>query len=215
MLVVASYVVVGALIISLTGGCQAGQVEPEKIGYSQEAVVGKEAPEFELTDSNGKKKSLHDYKSKFVVLEWVNYECPFVKKHYSGLNMQKLQNTYTKQGVVWLSINSSANGKQGNYLPSEVNKLMAEKRACPTAYLFDTDGKVGRLYGAKTTPHMFVINPNGTLIYAGAIDDKAGVDPNETPQAKNYVQLALDEAMGGKAVSVPKTKSYGCSVKYQ
>ena len=144
---------------------------------------------------------------------WFNPECPFVKKQYSG-NMQILQKEYTSRGVIWLSINSSALGKQGSYTPQGFNKFMTEKAASPTAVLLDTDGKVGHLYAAKTTPHMFVIDPQGVLIYQGAIDDIPSTDSADVAKAKNYVREALDSSMSGKPVAVNMTKSYGCSVKY-
>jgi len=179
-----------------------------------QVVSGRVAPNFTLTDSYGHKHSLADYKGKFVVLEWFNPECPFVKKHYNSGNMQKLQKEYTARGVVWLSINSSARGKQGSLTPQGFNQFIAEKAALPTAVLLDTKGKVGHLYGAQTTPHMFVINPQGILIYQGAIDDIPSADVDDVAKAQNYVKLALDAAMNGKPVAVATTKSYGCSVKY-
>jgi len=181
--------------------------------FESQAVTGKSAPNFTLTDTNGKKHNLADYNGKYIVLEWFNQECPFVKKHYESGNMQKLQKEYTKKGVIWLSICSSAEGKHGYFSPKEHNKMFAEKKAAPTAILLDPDGKVGHLYGAKSTPDMFVINPKGILIYAGAIDDKPDLE-DSVSTAKNYVKAALDESMAGKPVSVASTKSYGCSVKY-
>ena len=178
-----------------------------------QVVSGQAAPDFTLTDSNGQKHSLSDYKGKFVVLEWFNPDCPFVKKHYSG-NMQILQKEYTVRGVIWLSINSSAHGKQGSYTPQGFNKFMTEIAASPTAVLLDTDGKVGHLYKAQTTPHMFIINPQGVLIYQGGIDDIPSTDIADVTKAKNYVREALDAAMSGKPVAVSTTKSYGCSVHY-
>jgi peroxiredoxin len=176
--------------------------------------VGQPAPEFTLTDSNGQSHNLSDFKGKFVVLEWLNHGCPFVKKHYDGGNMQGLQKEYTGKDVVWLSIASSAPGKQGNMSPEETNKTKEEKGAAPTAVLIDEDGTVGKLYDAKVTPELFVINPEGTLIYAGAIDDKKSVDAADVAGARNYVKQALDEAMAGNPVSTPQTEAYGCSVKY-
>ena len=177
--------------------------------------VGEKAPDFSLLDTQGHKHTLSEAKGKYVVLEWFNPDCPFVKKHYGSGNMQELQNVYTKQqGVVWFSIDSSAPGKQGNYPAEELEKIMQEKGSSATAILLDANGKVGRTYGAKTTPHMFVINPEGILIYAGAIDDKPSVEPADVAGAHNYVQYALHEAMGGKPLTSPKTDSYGCSVKY-
>jgi peroxiredoxin len=179
------------------------------------AVVGKAAPNFTLTDTTGKKWKLSDQKGKVVVLEWFNHGCPFVKKHYDSGNMQKLQKEYTGKGVVWLAINSSAKGKQGNATPAEHDKVFKEKNAAPTAVLIDEDGTVGKEYKAKTTPDMYVIDKKGKLVYAGAIDDKSGVDQAEIATAKNYVKSALDELLSGKTVTVAETKSYGCSVKYQ
>jgi peroxiredoxin len=178
-------------------------------------TVGKPAPTFSLTDSNGKSHSLASLKGKYVVLEWVNYDCPFVKKHYDSGNMQKLQKEFTAKGVVWLSINSSAPGKQGNFPTDKINTLMKEKDAHPDAYLLDSSGEIGKLYGAKTTPHMYIVNPEGTLIYNGAIDDKPSANPADVAAAKNYVRATLDEAMAGKAVTTSATQPYGCSVKYQ
>jgi peroxiredoxin len=178
------------------------------------ASVGKPAPTFTLTDSKGKPHNLADLKGKTVVLEWVNYDCPFVKKHYNSKNMQKLQKEYTAKGVIWLSINSSAAGKQGNFTAEEINTRMKSEGAIPSAYLIDTDGKVGRMYGAKTTPHMFIIDKEGTLVYAGAIDNTPSADPEDVAGAKNLVKTALDEVLAGKTVSTPTSTPYGCSVKY-
>lgn len=178
------------------------------------AQVGQPAPEFTLTDSNGQSHNLSDFKGKFVVLEWLNHGCPFVKKHYDGGNMQGLQKEYTGKDVVWLSIVSSAPGKQGHMSPEETNKAKEEKVSAATAILIDEDGTVGKLYDAKVTPELFVINPEGTLIYAGAIDDKKSVDAADVAGAKNYVKQALDEALAGNPVSEPTTEAYGCSVKY-
>lgn len=172
------------------------------------------APDFTLTDTHGKKHTLSAYRGKYVVLEWVNYDCPFIKKHYHSGNMQKLQKEFTAKGVVWLSINSSADGKQGFYTPEQINRKMAKWGAAPTAYLYDTDGTVGKTYGAQTTPHMFIINPEGRLIYQGAIDSIPSYDPADIPKADNYVADALNAALAGKPIAVSRTKSYGCSVKY-
>ena len=176
--------------------------------------VGQPAPAFTLTDSNGQSHNLADFKGKFVVLEWLNHGCPFVKKHYDSNNMQKLQKEYTGKDVVWLSIVSSAPGKQGHMSPAETNAAKAEKGSAATAVLLDEDGTVGQLYGAKVTPELYVINPEGNLIYAGAIDDKKSVDPADVEGAANYVKRALDEALAGQPVSTPRTEPYGCSVKY-
>jgi peroxiredoxin len=178
------------------------------------AAVGQPAPGFSLTDTAGKTHSLSDYKGKLVVLEWVNYECPFVGKHYGSGNMQKLQKEYTGKGVVWLQVNSSAAGKQGHYTPEKAAALSKEKGAASTAYLLDTAGTVGRAYGAKTTPHMYVIDAKGTLVYAGGIDDKPSTDQADVATAKNHVKAALDETLAGKPVTVSSSAPYGCNVKY-
>lgn len=178
------------------------------------AEVGKPAPNFTLKSSSGKDVSLSDFKGKVVVLEWTNSGCPFVQKHYGSGNMQKLQKDATAKGVVWLSICSSAPGKQGNLSAEEAGKTIAANGSAATAYLLDEDGKVGRLYDAKRTPEMYVINKDGTLVYHGAIDDKKTPDPADIPGARNYVTAALDEVLTGKPVSAPTTEAYGCSVKY-
>jgi peroxiredoxin len=179
------------------------------------AQVGKPAPKFTLPASNGKSVDLSQYKGKLVVLEWFNHGCPFVKKQYDSGNMQALQKEYTGKGVIWLSICSSAPDKQGY---GTADKHNADAKACnaaPTAVLMDVDGKVGRLYGAKTTPHMFVIDKKGELVYAGAIDDHPDTDISSIKGSKNFVKEALDELLSGKVVATSSTKSYGCSVKYQ
>lgn len=184
--------------------------------YSQTSTeIGKAAPDFTLTDSYGKSHSLSDFKGKLVVLEWVNFDCPFVVKHYSSDNMQNLQKKYTGKDVVWLSINSSAPGKQGNFTLDEINVRIKERDAKMTAYLVDESGETGKLYGAKTTPHLFIIDKEGNLVYAGAIDDKKSTSQSDIETSKNFVSSALDELLSGKAVSTPSTVPYGCSVKYK
>ena len=178
------------------------------------AVVGQPAPELSAPDTTGATRSLSAYKGKFVVLEWVNFECPFVGKHYGSGHMQKLQKDYTGKGVVWLSVNSSATGKQGYYPSDKINALLKQKGAAPSAYLLDTAGAAGRAYGAKTTPHMFIVDPKGTLIYAGGIDDTPSTDEADIATAKNFVSKALDEALAGKPVTTTSSQPYGCSVKY-
>jgi len=178
------------------------------------AEIGQPAPDFTLTDLQGKSHSLADYKGKYVVLEWNNPDCPFVRKHYDSGNMQKLQQEAEKKGAVWLTINSAASGKQGAYSPDQLAQIEKEKNAAPTAYLLDPNGKVGHLYGAKTTPHMFIIDSKGNLIYAGGIDDKPTPDKADLQTATNYVRAALDESMAGKPVTTPTSRPYGCSVKY-
>jgi len=177
-------------------------------------ILNKAAPEFTGTDFDGQTRSLAEFKGKYVVLEWLNHGCPFVKKHYDSGNMQKLQATYTGKGVVWLSIITSAPGKQGNVDGPGAKAQAQEKKANPTTVILDTDGVIGSLYLAKTTPHMFVINPEGLLIYKGAIDSVRSTDPGDIEGATNYVAKALDSAMAGQPVETPKTQPYGCSVKY-
>ena len=175
--------------------------------------VGEPAPAFSTTDSNGKTVQLADYRGKFVVLEWSNAECPFVKKHYAG-NMQALQKEETAKGVAWLTVISSAPGKQGHVDGKQANALTKERGAAPTAVLLDPTGKIGHAYDAKTTPHMFVIDPKGTLVYMGGIDSIASADAEDIPKAKPYVKLALAEALAGKPVTESVTKPYGCGIKY-
>ena len=175
---------------------------------------GSVAPAFTLASAGGGKTSLADFKGKTVVLEWTNHECPFVKKHYSSGNMQKLQKEAAGAGVVWLTIISSAPGEQGAVSAEEANRLTASRGATPAQVLFDPDGKVGRAYGARATPHMYVIAPDGKLAYLGAIDDKPGTDVAEVQGARNYVREALAELSSGKPVSAPQTRAYGCAIKY-
>jgi len=178
------------------------------------ASIGAPAPDFQCTDSNGRTRSLAEFKGKAVVLEWTNRECPFVRKHYDAGNMQALQEKYTGEGVVWLSVVSSAPGNQGYVTADEANRHLESSSAAPTAVLLDADGKVGRLYGAQTTPHMFVVDAGGNLAYAGAIDDKASTSSADIPKSTNLVAAALDALKAGKPVPTPSTKAYGCSVKY-
>jgi len=177
--------------------------------------VGSAAPDFSLTDAKGKTHSLSEYKGKYVVLEWFNPECPFVKKHYGGGNMQKLQEEYTGKGVVWLTINSNAPGTEGNLSPEQAEKVANAWKTKQTALLLDPEGKAGRAYGAKNTPNMVIVNPEGKIVYQGAIDSKATPNPADIPNSTNYVKVALDESLSGKPVSNPTTKPYGCSVKYK
>ncbi len=176
--------------------------------------VGSSAPDFTSTDTYGKAHRLSDYKGKFVVLEWHNRECPYTRKHYSSGNMQNLQREWTEKGVVWFTVISSAPGQQGYVTADDENAYVKQVKASPTAVLLDPTGELGHLYSAKTTPHMFIINPQGALIYDGAIDDKATTDLQDAARAKNYVSAALQEAMVGKEVAVAATRPYGCSVKY-
>ena len=189
----------------IAGGLYAGDVPP----------VGSAAPEFSLPDTNGKTHSLADYRGKYVVLEWFNPECPFVKKHYGSTNMQNLQQEYTGKGVVWLTIDSNAPGTEGNLTAEQAQKVMSSWKTHQTALLLDPESNVARLYGAKNTPDMIVIGPDGKIVYEGAIDNKATPNPADIPNSTNYVKAALDESLAGKPVSNPTTKPYGCSVKYK
>ncbi len=175
---------------------------------------GQAAPDFELPDLDGDTHALSSFRGKYVVLEWTNYDCPFVKKHYETGRLPALQKQLAEEGVVWLSICSSAPGKQGHFTVPQWRERMAAVDASPKAVLLDPDGRVGRIYGARTTPQMVVINPEGEVIYAGAIDDQRGLDRTIMDQATNYVVQALREARAGEPVSVPQTAPYGCTVKY-
>jgi peroxiredoxin len=175
---------------------------------------GSTAPDFKGVDSNGVEHSLSEYRGKFVVLEWANKGCPYEQKHYLSGNMESLQKQWTGKGVVWLSIISSAPGQQGYVTPAEENDYLKTMKALPTAALLDPKGAIGHLYDAKTTPHMFVIDPTGKIVYQGAIDDKPTPDQADLKTADNYLNDALNAAMAGKPVAVAVTKPYGCSVKY-
>jgi len=178
-------------------------------------VVGKPAPDFSVTDASGKTQSLSAYKGKTVVLEWNNPECPFVGKHYGAKNMQEQQAAAASDGVVWLTVNSAAaTGKQGHFDAAGANAYVAKVGGKEAAYLLDGDGKVGHAYDAKTTPHMYVIDKDGVLRYMGGIDSIASTDKEDISKATQYVRQALAEIKDGKAVSVPTSEPYGCSVKY-
>jgi len=181
---------------------------------AQEAQVGEAAPEFTLQAADGETHSLSDFDGKYVVLEWLNFGCPFVQKHYESGNMQQLQETYTEKDVVWLSIVSSAEGKQGYYPPEEMVVQKEKHNGNMTAILMDPSGEVGQSYGAQVTPHMYVINPEGQLVYKGGIDDKPTTDTADIEGATNYVVMALEQAMSGEEVEVKTAKPYGCTVKY-
>jgi peroxiredoxin len=176
---------------------------------------GSQAPDFKGTDSNGVAHSLSQYRGKYVVLEWANQGCPYDQKHYLSGNMEALQRQWTDKGVVWLSVLSSAPGEQGSVSPAEENQYLKKMKAAPSAALLDADGAIARLYQAKTTPHIFVIDPKGKLIYQGAIDDKPTTNQADIKTAHNYLNAALDSAMAGKPVPVATTRPYGCSVKYK
>lgn len=179
-----------------------------------EAIPGKAAPAFSGKDAHGKKQTLDTYKGKWVVLEWFNKDCPYVKKHYNSQNMQNLQKEYVQRGVVWLTVNSSAKGKQGFTKPAEALKVAKTNGSAASAIILDSEGVIGKAYGAKTTPHMYIINPKGQVVYAGGIDDNDSADPAVIEKSKNYVKAALDEALAGNEVSIKTSRPYGCSVKY-
>ena len=194
--------IVLALIIGISSPCVAA------------VEIGKSAPPFAATDTNGATVTNDSIKGKFTVLEWTNHLCPFVKKFYSAGKMQELQKTYTNKGVVWISVISSAIGKEGYVVPAEANAIASQNKSMANHIILDTTGDICRAYGAKTTPTMIVIDPKGSVIYAGAIDDKNTSNSADIGTANNYVVAALDEAMAGKPVTTPATRSYGCSVKY-
>lgn len=178
------------------------------------ATVGQAAPDFSATDALGKIRKLSDFKGKHVVLEWTNPGCPFVVKHYGG-NMQSLQKEFTARGVVWLSVNSTSKDAYDYLEPAKLMAWKAEKKGSASAMLMDESGKIGQLYSAKTTPHMYIINPQGVLVYAGAIDSVPSARVEDIKLATNYVRQGLNEALSGKAISTPSTRAYGCSVKYK
>lgn len=183
-------------------------------GAQANVSVGQAAPGFSAKDTSGKVQSLSDYKGRYVVLEWVNPGCPYVRKHYDSTNMQGTQKDAVAKGAVWLSVSSTA-ADAGDYKPpAALAEWMKSQGAAPTATLMDADGKIGRAYGARTTPHMYVIDPAGKLVYAGAIDSKPTANKGDIQTATNYVKQALDESLAGKPVSRATTQPYGCSVKY-
>jgi len=177
-------------------------------------TVGSPAPEFALQSVAGGTVKLSQYKGKYVVLEWVNPECPYVRKHYGSANMQKLQKDYTGREVVWLTINSTRAGHAEYKQPGEMSAWMKKMNASSSATLLDPKGDAGKAYGARTTPHMYIIDPKGVLVYAGGIDDKRSTDVEDVKTAKNYVRAAMDELLAGKTVTNSATAPYGCSVKY-
>ena len=201
-------------ILSRLAGCAILGAALLPAAIAQGVRVGAPAPEFSATDSNGKTEALDHFRGKYVVLEWHNQGCPYTRKHYVSGNMQALQKEWTSKGIAWFTVISSAPGEQGYVTAFQENEYIQQMHAVPTAVLMDPAGKLGRLYNAKTTPEMFVIDPQGKLIYAGAIDDKPTPDPDDIRSAKNYVSDALTEAMAGKPVTAPYTRPYGCSVKY-
>ena len=184
------------------------------VGTTFAASVGQPAPAFSAVDTSGKTVSLADFKGKTVVLEWVNPGCPFVQKHYSSANMQGTQKEAAAKGVVWLAVNSTSTDAGDYKTPAAMAQWMQAQRASATATLMDSDGKVGRAFGARTTPHMFVVDPAGKLIYAGGIDSKASANPADIAGATNYIKAGLTETLAGKPISAATTQPYGCSIKY-
>ena len=187
-------------------------------GAAHAATVGQAAPDFTATDALGKTHKLSDFKGKHVVLEWTNPGCPFVVKHYNGDasgNMQSLQKEFTAKGVVWLSINSTETGSRDYLAPAKLMAWKAEKKGSASAVLMDESGNIGKLYSAKTTPHMYIVSPQGLLVYAGAIDSVPSARTDDIKTATNYVRQGLNEALSGKAISTSSTRAYGCSVKYK
>lgn len=195
-----------ALVLPVAGaGAGAADSEPQ---------IDRPAPDFTATDSDGKVRRLEDFRGKTVVLEWTNAECPYTRKHYSSGNMQGLQELARRRGVIWLSVISSAPGKQGYVSGAEADALSRSRRAVPTAVLLDPAGNLGRLYHAKTTPHLFVIDARGELKYMGGIDSLATADVADIPRAEPYLKEALLAVVDDKPVAHPVTRPYGCSVKY-
>ncbi len=178
-------------------------------------VIGEPAPNFKAVDVDGKEFNLADHKGKIVVLEWTNHQCPFVMKHYNSGNMQKVQKAVNEQGVEWVTIVSSAEGRQGYVTPEEAKKIVQDAGATITTKILDPSGQIGKLYDAKTTPHMFVIDAEGKLAYAGAIDNKSSPNPSTIEGAENYVLAAVDDLISGNAVRTSNSQPYGCSVKYE
>jgi len=192
------------------GGSVLGAASPARAA----ARVGDAAPAFSAPSTSGGTMSLADQRGKVVVLEWTNHDCPYVRKHYESGNMQALQKETTAQGIVWLSIISSAPGEQGHVSAGQANELTLKRGAAPTAVLLDPQGAVGKMYGATNTPHMYVIDPAGKLVYAGAIDDRPTTRKSDLTGASNYVRAALQAVATGQSVKTPVTRAYGCTVKY-
>jgi len=200
-------------LLSLAGAA-AFAVIPFPAATQAQAVVGSQSPNFTATDSHGQTHTLNQYRGKYVVLEWHNHDCPYTRKHYVSGNMEALQREWTAKGVVWFTVISSAPGQQGYMTDAEENDYLERMHADPTAVLIDAQGKLGHLFGARTTPEMYVIDPEGKLIYEGAIDNRPTPDVSDIQGADNYLSDALTEAMAGKPIEHPYTRSYGCSVKY-
>jgi glutathione peroxidase-family protein len=213
------------IYIACSSGSEEGQVEakiegkiktPDSLAQIEKshAIVGDLAPNFDLNDNQGERITLGDYKGKFIVLEWTDFDCPYVQKHYTSGNMQQLQKDYRAKGVVWLTICSSPPGAEGYLTGKDLDDMLSKMKWDGTAYLIDKDEKAAKLYKVSTTPEMYVINPQGILIYAGAIDNKATTDVKDIPYAKNYVAQALDAALLGNQVQVESTEPYGCPVQF-
>lgn len=200
-----------AVLAGLAMSIVAGSATAAPMG---DPKIGQPAPEFSATDSNGMPRKLSDFRGKTVVLEWTNHDCPFVRKHYGASNMQALQKEAKDKGIVWLSVISSAPGHQGHVEGSEANALTTMRGAAPTAVLLDPEGTLGRAFGARATPHMFIITPEGKMAYKGAIDDKPSANPADIPVARNYVRTALGALIKGTPIDPAATRAYGCSVKY-
>ena len=196
----------------LAGG--ASSLLSARPAWAAVAKVGEAAPGFTVTATNGSPVSLASYKGKLVVLEWTNHDCPYVRKHYDTGNMQSLQREAAGQGVVWLTVISSSEGTQGYVTPTQADELTTSRKAAPTAVLLDTKGVAGKLYGATNTPHMYVVDKAGMLVYAGAIDDRPTSRRADVQGANNYVRAALDAVAAGQPVKTPVTRAYGCTVKY-
>jgi hypothetical protein len=178
-------------------------------------AVGQAAPDFTLTDTSGKAVKLSDYRGKFVVLEWTNPGCPYVRKHYDSGNMPATQRDATGKGVVWLSINSTEKDAFDYMAPAKLAGWVKDRKATPTAMLMDEEGTAGQAYGARTTPHMYIVNPQGQLVYAGGIDSIPSSSQSDIPKAVNYIRQGLNEALTGKPISVASSRPYGCSIKYK
>jgi hypothetical protein len=201
-----------ASLLALSAGAAGATALPRVARAS--ATVGEAAPPFTAATSTGPSLSLGDYRGKIVVLEWTNHDCPYVRKHYESGNMQALQRETTGQGVIWLTVISSAPGTQGYVSPAEANELTSARKAAPTAVVLDPKGTVGRMYGATNTPHMYVVDKAGALVYAGAIDDRPTTRKSDIQGAQNYVRTALEAVAAGQPVKTPVTRAYGCTVKY-
>ncbi len=199
-----------ALAVALTGLALAPMVPAQ----NAVATVGQQAPAFTATDLGGKTVSLADFKGKTVVLEWVNPGCPYVRKHYDSGNLPATQREATAQGVVWLAINSTAKTHEDHLAPNALGSWMGQRKAAATATLMDEPGSIGRSYGARTTPHMYIVDAKGVLVYAGAIDSKPSANPADIATATNHVKVALADLKAGRPISAPITRPYGCSVKY-